>query len=165
MKKYCFFLLVAASMHSFAAKAQQTPDLRARATEDTRKLAQQISLDDARMFQVKRLTYDRLVQENDLKQMYSIDPALLQSKMAVVAKEYAEKLKQVLTDTQYQRYVAVSTPAAPAATVAAVPAPVVPAAAPAPKATAQPTAKKAPVAPAKKASVGVHASTTARSRP
>ncbi|MCB2407230.1 hypothetical protein [Hymenobacter lucidus] len=165
MKKYCFFLLVAASMHSLVAKAQQTPDLRAQATEDTRKLAQQISLDDSRMFQVKRLTYDRLVQENDLKQMYSIDPALLQSKMAVVTKEYADKLKGVLTDAQYQRYVAVSTPVAAAATVAAVSAPVLPTTAPAPKAVTQPVTKKTLVAPAKKASAGVHASTTVRSRP
>lgn len=143
MKKYCFLLLLAATFSTPIAFAQQAPDLRTQATDATRKLAQQISLDDARTPKVKKLTYERLVQENELKQMYSIDPAMLQSKMAVVEKEYAEKLKEVLTEAQYQRYVASTT---------IVPAPVTAAPAmigqvlPATTVTQQPTAAQ-PAAP------------------
>ncbi|UOQ53180.1 hypothetical protein [Hymenobacter cellulosivorans] len=152
---------------------------------NTRALAQHIALDDARTQQVKRFTYERLVQEAEIKQMYSIDPAMLQSKMAVVEKEYAEKLKGVLSDAQYQRYenyvatinapVAAPTtaaaPVAPPVSAVAVTAPVAKPA-PAPKvavAKTQPTktvtlpkAKAAPTLPAKKAAA--HAGTVA-SRP
>ncbi|TGE22059.1 hypothetical protein E5K00_17560 [Hymenobacter aquaticus] len=158
MKKLSFFFLAAALGSALSAAAQQAPDLRNQAMDNTRQLAQRIGLDDARTPQVKRATYERLVQENELKQMYGIDPAMLQSKMTVVDKEYAEKLKGILTDAQYQRYVAVTAaaatpPAAPVATAAVVPA--APATVLTPKAPAKkdatPKAKTMPGAPVKKA--------------
>jgi hypothetical protein len=128
MKKFYLPLFVTIALHITVVQAQQGPDLRTQATEDTRKLAQKISLDDARTPQVKRLTYERLLQENEIKQLYSIDPAMLQSKMAVIEKEYAEKLKGVLSDMQYQRYLAATTSnASPVDPVVATPAVVLPA--------------------------------------
>ncbi|PJJ54837.1 hypothetical protein [Hymenobacter chitinivorans] len=184
MKKICFSALFATLFTISAAQAQQAPDLRAQAMNNTRTLAQHIALDDARTQQVKRFTYERLVQENEIKQMYSIDPAMLQSKMAVVEKEYAEKLKGVLSEAQYQRYenyvAALTAPLAPATAAAPVvttplvaSAPAAPKPAPAPAAPkAQPTkvvkqlpkAKPAPSLPAKKAAPATHAGTVA-SRP
>ncbi|MCB2376035.1 hypothetical protein LGH70_00465 [Hymenobacter sp. BT635] len=178
MKKLSFFFVAAVLGSVLSATAQQVPDLRTQAVENTRKLAQQIALDDARTTQVKRATYERLVQENDLKQMYSIDPAMLQSKMAVVDKEYAEKLKGMLTEAQYQRYVALTTVSAPvpvpATTAVAVAPPATPVAAvaarpvSAPKAPAKkvvvPKPKTVSGTPAKKALPKAHASTAVGSR-
>jgi hypothetical protein len=90
-----------------AALAQQSPaTLKSQAMEATRHLAARISLDDARTMQVRRLTLERLTQENDLQQLYANDPAMLQNKVRVLEQEYGDKLKSILTDSQYQRYVA-----------------------------------------------------------
>ncbi|TGE13798.1 hypothetical protein [Hymenobacter elongatus] len=171
MKNYCSSLLICLALaSSVVATAQQGPDLRVQATENTRKLSQQISLDDARTTQVKRLTYERLVQENDVKQMYSIDPAMLQSKLAVIEKEYAEKLQGVLSAAQYQRYVAITTPVIPATVVPVAPqtATLQPVTAPkssAPKPRLQPKKKVTVGVPTKKSVPGAHASTSIPSRP
>ncbi|TGE27003.1 hypothetical protein [Hymenobacter metallicola] len=162
MKKYFFFCLLAAALSGSVAQAQQAPNLRMQAVENTRKLAQQIALDDARTTKVKNLTYDRLVQENELKQMYSIDPALLQSKMVVVEQDYAEKLKAVLTDAQFQRFMALKAPAlAPVTAAAPTPAASVPVL-PVNKPEAQPNAKTAPLPTTKKVNSATHASTSSR---
>ncbi|RYU76424.1 hypothetical protein [Hymenobacter persicinus] len=121
MKKVCVLLFLAASLGtSVHSMAQQGPDLRTQATEATRKLAQQISLDDARSIQVRRFTYERLVQEAEVTRMYADDPAMLQNKMRVVGEEYAEKLKGVLSDAQFQRYATLNAAVAP--TTASAPA-------------------------------------------
>ncbi|SNC75302.1 hypothetical protein SAMN06265337_2806 [Hymenobacter gelipurpurascens] len=89
------------------ALAQQSPaTLKSQAMEATQKLAARISLDDARTMQVRRLTLERLTQESDLQQLYANDPSMLQNKARVLEQEYSEKLKSVLTDSQYQRYLA-----------------------------------------------------------
>jgi hypothetical protein len=119
MKKIYTLLFVAASLGlSTQAMAQQAPDLRAQATEATRKLAQQISLDDARSIQVRHLTYERLVQENEVTRMYADDATMRQNKLRVVSEEYAEKLKAILSATQFERYTALTTGAGAASTAA-----------------------------------------------
>ncbi|UOQ72330.1 hypothetical protein [Hymenobacter cellulosilyticus] len=155
MKKFCFSALIAACFTIGNLQAQQAPDLRAQAMANTRTLAQQIALDDARTQQVKRFTYERLVQETEIKQMYSIDPAMLQSKMAVVEKEYAEKLKSVLSDAQYKRYesyvAAANAPAVAPVTTAATPAVAAPVVASVPQETKPAPALKAPATKAQPA--------------
>ncbi|GAA3921739.1 hypothetical protein GCM10022406_04830 [Hymenobacter algoricola] len=84
--------------------AQQAPDLRAQAAEATRRLAQQISLDDARSVKVRRLTYERLVQENEVARTYADDATMRQNKLRVVGDEYALQLKGILSELQFQRY-------------------------------------------------------------
>lgn len=128
MKSF-FTLLVAGSLGvaSFSAQAQQTPDqLRAEAMENTRLLANRIALDDARSVRVRHLTYDRLVQESQITTMYGDDPAMRQNKLRVVEQEYTEKLKGLLTTTQFERYVALvaagTAPTAPHAVSALKPA-------------------------------------------
>ncbi|QNH63040.1 hypothetical protein [Hymenobacter sediminicola] len=113
MKKLFSLLIVGGcSLLSFSALAQQGTDkLRSEAMEVTRHLASHIALDDARSVQVRRLTYDRLVQESQINTMYGDDPAMRQNKLRVVEQEYAEKLKTVLTEAQYQRYLASAVPA------------------------------------------------------
>ena len=124
MKKACFLLLAAASFGiSVQSMAQQAPDLRAQATEATRKLAQQISLDDARTIQVRRLTYNRLVQESEVTRMYADDPAMLRNKLRVVGDEYTEKLRGILSEQQFQRYTAFTPNSAAAPGTASTPAP------------------------------------------
>jgi hypothetical protein len=113
MKKLCFLILFAAGFSATSSFAQQAPDLRAQATEATRKLSQQISLDDARSVQVRRLTYERLVQENEVARMYADDATMRQNKLRVISEEYAEKLKGVLSEAQFQRYTALNTAVAP----------------------------------------------------
>jgi hypothetical protein len=114
MKKFCLLFLVAASFGiSAQAVAQQGPDLRAQATEATRKLAQQIALDDAHSMQVRRLTYERLVQEAEVSRQYADDAAMRQNKLRVIGAEYGEKLKTILSVAQYQRYAALAPAAEP----------------------------------------------------
>ena len=106
MKSFFTFLLAGSlSIASFSTQAQQTPDrLRAEAMENTRLLANRIALDDARSVRVRHLTYDRLVQESQITTMYADDPAMRQNKMRVVEQEYTEKLKGLLTASQFGRY-------------------------------------------------------------
>ncbi|WBA40428.1 hypothetical protein [Hymenobacter canadensis] len=105
--KRLFAILVAGSLGaaSFSAQAQQAPDrLRAEAMENTRLLANRIALDDARSVRVRHLTYERLVQESQITTMYSDDPAMRQNKLRVVEQEYTDKLKGLLTTSQFERY-------------------------------------------------------------
>jgi hypothetical protein len=113
-KAYTLILLGVCLSASVQSMAQQGPDLRAQATEATRKLAQQISLDDARSVQVRRLTYERLVQESDVTRQYADDATMRQNKLRVIGEEYATKLQSVLSAAQYQRYTASLTNSAPA---------------------------------------------------
>jgi hypothetical protein len=93
------------SMASLSAAAQQTPDrLRSEAMESTRLLANRIALDDARSVRVRHFTYERLVQESQINTMYGDDPTMRQNKLRVAEQEYSEKLKALLTDSQFQRY-------------------------------------------------------------
>ncbi|MBC6696880.1 hypothetical protein [Hymenobacter sp. BT190] len=106
MKSFFTFLLAGSlGAASLSAQAQQAPErLRAEAMENTRLLANRIGLDDARSVRVRHLTYDRLVQESQITTMYGDDPTMRQNKLRVVAQEYAEKLKGLLTDLQFERY-------------------------------------------------------------
>ncbi|MCC2546835.1 hypothetical protein LJY25_10300 [Hymenobacter sp. BT175] len=121
MKKLVLLVMLAVSFQTLQAVPSFAGDLRAQATEATRKLASQISLDDARTAQVRRFTYERLVQEQEIATMYSDDPKMQQDKLRVVQEEYTEKLKTVLTEVQFQRYMTIagvapaSTPGAQAA--------------------------------------------------
>ena len=115
MKKLVLFEMLAVSFQTLQAASSSAGDLRAQATEATRKLASQISLDDARTAQVRRLTYERLVQEQEIATMYGDDQKMQQDKLRVVQEEYTEKLKAVLTEVQFQRYMSIAG-VAPAAT-------------------------------------------------
>lgn len=120
MKNLFVFLLVGIlGLIASGAQAQQGSDkLRAQAAETTRQLASRIALDDARTMQVRRATYDRLVEESQVNTMYSDDPAMRQNKLQAIEQEYAEKLKGILTEAQYARYAATAAPpAAPAKSV------------------------------------------------
>lgn len=120
-------LLVLSTTYAFAELPQQPTSgggLREQAMEATRKLAAQISLDDARVVQVRRFMYERLQQESQIASTYSNDPAMRQNKLHVIEQEFAEKLKGVLTETQlsrYQSFVAQTTTLAPTATAVLAP--------------------------------------------
>ena len=125
MKKALFSLLFAVGLGaSVPSVAQQAPDLRTQANEATRKLAQQIGLDDARSVQVRRLTYDRMVKEAEVKREYALDAAMQQTKLQIIGAEYGEKLKTVLSGLQYQRYAALN--GATPASMASAPTPTQP---------------------------------------
>lgn len=107
MKSFFTFLLAGSlSAASFSAQAQQSSSdrLRSEAMENTRLLANRIALDDARSVRVRHLTYDRLVQESQITTMYSDDPATRQNKLRVAEQEYTDKLKGLLTASQFERY-------------------------------------------------------------
>ncbi|SNR43221.1 hypothetical protein SAMN06269173_102372 [Hymenobacter mucosus] len=111
---FCLFLILASGI-SHVTHAQQSPStLKAQAIEDTRRLAARISLDDARSMQVRRLVLERLTQENEITTQYANDPAMMQNKLHDLERQYGEKLKNILTALQYQRYVAQLSPTGPA---------------------------------------------------
>jgi hypothetical protein len=117
-------LLLSLLLFSLSTHAQQVTDtLRQQANEVARKLATDISLDDARVLQVRRLAYERLTQEKEIAQLYSIDKAMQANKIRVVQEDFAAKLKSVVTEAQYKRYIAhyPSLAPAPAPVVVAVP--------------------------------------------
>lgn len=138
MKKHTLLVLIGALALVFSTASAQQPNeqLRTEAMETTRQLAAKISLDDARTVQVRRLTYDRLVKESEVNTLYSDDAVMRQNKLRVIGEEYAEKLKGVLTEAQYQRYAATLPPA-----------PVAEAATAAPTKAQRPTKRATPVAP------------------
>lgn len=156
--KSLFVLLLIGSLNWIipTSQAQQAPDsLRTRATETTRQLAGRISLDDARMIQVRRLTYDRLVKEGQVATLYNDDPPMLKNKMRAIEQDYSDNLKAILTESQFQRYAVlypVTPPDPPAAPATAAKAKPKPGAKTAVK-TTKPAAKPAPARPAAKPAV------------
>ncbi len=92
-------------MSCLSAAAQQAPDrFRSEAMEATRLLANRIGLDDARSAKARHFMYERLVQESQINAMYGDDPTMRQNKLRVAEQEYSDKLKALLTDSQFQRY-------------------------------------------------------------
>jgi len=116
-----YFLTLAALTFALASFAQQPTDiLREQANETARKLALELSLDDARILQVRRLAYEQLTQANEIAQLYSVDPAMRANKMRVLQDDFATKLKDVVTTAQYNRYLAQHALVSPPSAVAAV---------------------------------------------
>ena len=102
MKSFVITALLAFGMTS--AYAQNASSIPQRATEYTRSLAPHLGLDDARQLQVKKLTIKRMEQEQEIARMYAGDEAMRQPKLQVVAEQYRNDLKSLLTPSQYSRF-------------------------------------------------------------
>jgi biopolymer transport protein ExbD len=137
-----FLLLISFFIFSLPSHAQQLSDtLRQQANEVARKLAAEISLDDARVLQVRRLAYERLTQEKEVTQLYKIDKAMQANKLRVIQEDFATKLKGAVTAAQYSRYLAQYPSLAPAPVVADAAVPSKAKSTPAKKPAAKPKAK------------------------
>lgn len=107
--------------------AQDAPAFKTEAQQATQQLAAAVSLDDARLLPVRRLTQARLAQEAEMRQLYANDPAMLQLKLRNISQEYTTQLSTMLTAAQRQRYLATPAGALPVAVaplLMPVPAPV-----------------------------------------
>lgn len=130
-------LLLITVLTSSACLAQQPTDtLRQQANEVARRLALEISLDDARVLQVRRLAYEQIAQKSEIMHLYSIDPVMCANKMRVLERDFATKLKGVVSEAQYTRYLAQYPASAPAPV--ATRAPIVPDHSPAKKPSIKP---------------------------
>ncbi|RSK51343.1 hypothetical protein [Hymenobacter rigui] len=134
------WLLAAFCLFSFTQLHAQeaSPAFKSEATAATRQLAALISLDDARQLPVRRFTQIRLTQEAEARQLYANDADMLGKKLADIGQEYTRQLEQVLTATQYQRFLAAAPGMLPASVAAVA----------APQPAAQPAASVAPPQPA-----------------
>lgn len=122
MKKFYLACLLIFCLQATTARAQDAAAYKTEALTATQQLAALVTLDDARLLPVRRLTQTRLAQEAEMRQLYANDPAMLQNKLRVIGQEYTTQLGTILTAAQYQRYLAAAAGTLPAA-VAAVPLP------------------------------------------
>ena len=107
MKKLLLVIVFALGCQ-LAGTAQAAPptDFKTEALAATQQLAAVVILDDARLLPVRRLTQARLAQEEEMRQLYANDPAMLQNKLRVIGQEYTAQLSSLLSAAQYQRYLA-----------------------------------------------------------
>ena len=110
-------LLIGVLIPSSCFAQQPTDTLGQQANDAARRLAVEISLDDARILQVRRLAYEQLAQKQEITRQYSIDPEMHANKMRVLEADFATKLKGVVSEAQYNRYLAQHPSAVPAPVV------------------------------------------------
>ncbi|WP_303310412.1 hypothetical protein [Hymenobacter sp. BT730] len=103
MKKVILFVfLLTSSLSGFSAPTGEVT--RQHANELTRKLTDQLGLDEGRYLQMRRLVYEHLVQAADIDTQYADDNAVRAQKQQTLQAEFAAQLKTVLTEAQYTRY-------------------------------------------------------------
>jgi hypothetical protein len=103
MKKASLFVfLLSYSLTGSAAPSGEVT--RQHANELTRKLTDQLALDEGRYLQMRRLVYEHLVQAAEIDTQYADDKAVHDQKQQALQAEFAAQLKTVLTEAQFTRY-------------------------------------------------------------
>ncbi|MDB5263945.1 MAG: hypothetical protein JWQ14_3228 [Adhaeribacter sp.] len=98
-----FLLLVLVS----AQAAQDTPEqIRSKATENTRQLAQKIGLNEQEYIRVKAYTLEKLIAAKEINEMYANDAEMRTKKLMAVEEEYQKNVVAVLSPKQSESFVA-----------------------------------------------------------
>jgi hypothetical protein len=89
----------------FTAAAQtKTVDVRTQAMEQTRDMMQEYRLTESSYIRLKNLNLDHLKQQEELKQRYGNDAAMLSSKKQAAQATYENSLKEIMNADQFALY-------------------------------------------------------------
>src|SRR5688572_16505371 len=75
------------------------------AADITRRIANQIGLNESEYIQVKKYTTDKLVAVAEVKEMYSNDSEMMFRKISEIEDSYTHKVQSILTASQFESYV------------------------------------------------------------
>jgi hypothetical protein len=90
-----------------SAQAANDSDLiKNQAAEITRRLANEIGLNESEFIQVKKYTTDKLAAVAEIKEMYSNDSEMMFRKIAEIEASYNHSVQSILTAKQFDNYVA-----------------------------------------------------------
>ena len=93
-----------------AQAAQDTPEqIKAKATETTRQLAQKIGLNEQEYIKVKAFTLDKLMAVKEVTEMYGNDADMRAKKLQAIEEEYNKNVLAILSPKQHENFVALST--------------------------------------------------------
>jgi hypothetical protein len=100
-----FLLLILVS----AQAGNDTPEqLRTKATESTRQLAQKIGFNEQEYIKVKAYTLEKLIAAKEVNEMYSNDPEMRAKKLMAIEEEYQKNVVAILSPKQSESFVALS---------------------------------------------------------
>lgn len=88
-----------------SAQASNDSELyKKQATDITRRIANQIGLNESEYIQVKKYTTDKLVAVAEVKEMYSNDSEMMFRKISEIENSYNHKVQSILTASQFDNY-------------------------------------------------------------
>lgn len=92
-----------------AQAAQDTPDqIKAKATETTRQLAQKIGFNEQEYIKVKAFTVEKLMAAKEVNEMYANDADMRTKKLMAIEEEYTKSVMAVLSPRQHENFVALT---------------------------------------------------------
>ena len=83
-------------------------NLAAEATEIARRLAHEIELNELEYIQVRNFTLEKLETVAHIQEMYRTNPELLEVKIADVEAAYQYRVQNLLTNKQFENYLALN---------------------------------------------------------
>jgi len=90
-----------------SAQAADTPEqIRAKATETTRQLAQKIGFNEQEYIRVKAYTLEKLIAAKEVNEMYANDPEMRAKKLKDIEEAYQKNVVAVLSPKQSENFVA-----------------------------------------------------------
>ena len=92
-----------------AQAAQDTPDqIKAKATETTRTLAQKIGLNEQEYIRIKAYTVEKLMAVKEVNEMYANDAEMRTKKLQAIETEYNKSVVAVLSPKQNESFMALT---------------------------------------------------------
>ena len=90
-----------------SAQAADTPEqIRTKATETTRQLAQKLGFNEQEYIKVKAYTFEKLIAEKEINEMYSNDADMRAKKLQAIEEEYQKNVVAVLSPKQTENFMA-----------------------------------------------------------
>jgi len=92
-----------------AQAAQDTPDqIKAKATETTRQLAQKIGLNEQEYIRIKAFTVEKLMAAKEVNEMYANDADMRTKKLQAIDEEYNKNVLATLSPKQHENFMALT---------------------------------------------------------
>lgn len=89
----------------FSAQANsETDNFRAQAADITRRMANQLELNESEYIQLKGYTLEKLVAASEIKEMYSIDINMMLRKLNEIDDIYTHRVQNILSNKQFENY-------------------------------------------------------------
>ena len=87
-----------------AQASNDSDQFKTQAADITRRIANQIGLNESEYIQVKKFTTDKLVAVAEVKEMYSNDSEMMFRKISEIEDSYNHKVQNILTASQFESY-------------------------------------------------------------
>lgn len=89
----------------FSAQANsETDNFRAQAADITRRMANQLELNESEYIQLKGYTLEKLVAASEIKEVYSIDINMMLRKLNEIDDIYTHRVQNILSNKQFENY-------------------------------------------------------------